>query len=75
MEKELYEYMIKKIDSLAKVGIVYSEDTIERAYISLISSLGTIEEKKQRIDDMFINVIKNKEQNDQMNNENYLKIK
>lgn len=74
MEKELYDYITIKLKQLAEFSIYYPEDKIKQAYISLLNSPGSLEEKKQRVDNIFDNALekeKERKLNEQAKNGEY----
>ena len=74
MEKELYDYITIKLKKLAEFSIYYPEDKIKQAYISLLNSPGSLEEKKQRVDNIFDNALekeKERKLNEQAKNGEY----
>ena len=72
MEKELYDYITIKLKKLAEFSIYYPEDKIKQVYISLLNSPGLLEEKKQRVDNIFDNALeKERKLNEQAKNGEY----
>ncbi|MBQ4583694.1 MAG: hypothetical protein IJA94_02270 [Bacilli bacterium] len=74
MEKELYDYITIKLKKLAEFSIYYPEDKIKQVYISLLNFPGSLEEKKQRVDNIFDNALekeKERKLNEQAKNGEY----
>lgn len=74
MEKELYDYINIKLEKLAEFSIYYPEDKIKQAYINLLNSPGSLEDKKQRVDNVFDNALekeKERKLNEQAKNGDY----
>ena len=58
MEKELYDYISIKLEKLAQFSMYYPEGIIQQRYINLLNVPGSLDEKKQRIDNIFAQVLK-----------------
>lgn len=55
MEKEIYEYMIQKLEELRSYGIDYSEEKLNTVYNNFINSEKTFEEIKNKINELYKN--------------------
>ena len=81
MENELFNYMKEKVDALAEMGIHFPDEKLNQVYNNLVELDASLEEKKQKIDTMYEQALKDREKeilNDKaMNGEysNFDKIK
>ena len=53
MEEELRKYLLGKVIELSTLGIIVSQEDIERVFNGVLNSSKTLEEAEQRIDNLF----------------------
>lgn len=61
MEKELYDYIMSKLDELSNYNISYPDDKIQELYKKLLYSGLTYDEMKERVDALFKRSLETKE--------------